>query len=166
MTIDLNLVVFFIPFTALAVSLITLIISIVMHVRVKRIFRSANTPDIERLMGLHTKTIEDLVKFKAESTEYMKSLDGRIKKKTNNVSTLRFNPFQGEGVGGNQSFSSVLADEEGDGVVITSMHTRERTNVFAKPLKKWQSEYKLSEEESKAINQARENKFQSNDIKK
>ncbi|MEK7634951.1 MAG: DUF4446 family protein [Patescibacteria group bacterium] len=166
MTIDWNLVLFFIPFAALAVSLITLTISIVMHLRVRRIFRSANTPDIERLMNLHTKTIEDLVKFKAESTEYMKFLDSRIKKKTVNASTLRFNPFQGEGVGGNQSFSSVLVDEEGDGVVITSMHTRERTNVFAKPLQRWQSEHQLSEEESKAIKQAKENKLKPNDTKK
>jgi hypothetical protein len=158
MAIDWNLVVFFASFAALAVSSIALILSVIMHIRVRKIFRSANIPDIERLIGLHTKTIEDLAKFKAESTEYMKSLDGRIKKKTNNASTIRFNPFQGEGVGGNQSFSSVLADEEGDGVIITSMHTRERTNVFAKPLKKWQSEYNLSEEESKALNQSKTNK--------
>ena len=115
------------------------------------IFRSANAPDIERLMKLHSKTLEDFVKFKAESGEFMKSLDRRVRKKTANISTLRFNSFRGEGTGGNQSFSSVFADEEGDGVVITSMHTRERTNVFAKPLKNWKSEYKLSEEEKEAI---------------
>lgn len=87
----------------------------------------------------------------------MKSLDERIKKKTMSASTLRFNPFQGEGVGGNQSFSSVFADEEGRGVIITSMHTRERTNVFAKPIKNWKSEYELSEEEMTVINKAKEN---------
>jgi hypothetical protein len=81
----------------------------------------------------------------------MKSLDGRIKKKIVNTSTLRFNPFQGEGVGGNQSFTVSLADEEGDGLVITSMHTRERTNIFAKPLKNWQSDYELGEEEKQVI---------------
>jgi len=157
MTIDWSLVVFFTPFAALAVALAALIVSITMHNRVKRIFRSANVPNIERLMGLHTKTLEDFVRFKAELTEYTKSLDSRVKKKTANVSTLRFNSFQGEGVGGNQSFSSVFADEEGNGVVITSMHARERTNVFAKPLQNWKSEYKLSEEEEKTINKAKEN---------
>jgi hypothetical protein len=151
MLINWSLVVFFVPFIALAASLAALIVSIIMHVRVSRIFRSANTPDIERLIKLHTKTIEDLLRFQAESTIYMKSLDGRIKKKTMNASTVRFNPFQGEGIGGNQSFSSVFADEEGNGVVITSMHTRERTNVFAKPLQNWKSEYELSEEEGQAI---------------
>jgi hypothetical protein len=157
MAIDLSTAVFFIPFAALALSLISLVISIVMQMRVRRIFRSASTPDIERLLGLHSKTLEEFAKFKTESGGFMKSLDARIKKKTASVSTLRFNSFQGEGLGGNQSFSSVFADEEGDGVVITSMHTRERTNVFAKPLNKWHSEYSLSEEEKKVINQSKEN---------
>lgn len=151
MLIDWNLVVFFVPFAALAAALLALIFSIVMQTRVRRIFRSANVPDIERLLKLHTKTLEDFVKFQAESTGYMKLLDSRIKKKTTSAATIRFNPFQGEGAGGNQSFSSVLADEEGTGVIITSMHLRERTNVFAKPLQKWQSEYGLTDEEKTAI---------------
>lgn len=79
-----------------------------------------------------------------------------------NAFTVRFNPFQGKGIGGNQSFSSVFVDEEGNGVVITSMHTRERTNVFAKPLKNWGSEYELSEEEKRAI----KNQKQINESKK
>jgi hypothetical protein len=151
MLIDWNLVVFFIPFIALVAALVALVFSIIMYVRVYKIFRSASSTDIEKLLKLHTKTLEDFVTFKAESTNYLKSLDDRIKKKMINASTVRFNPFKGEGIGGNQSFSVSLADEEGNGVVITSMHTRERTNVFAKPLQNWKSEYELSEEEMQAI---------------
>jgi hypothetical protein len=73
-----------------------------------------------------------------------------------NSATVRFNPFQGEGTGGNQSFSSIFADEEGNGVVITSMHTRERTNMFGKPLKNWKSEYELTDEEKQAIKNQRQ----------
>lgn len=151
MSIDWNLVVFFIPFLALGAAFIALVFAIMMHVKVSRIFRSANSSDIEKLLKLHTKTLEDFIKFKTESTGYLKSLDNRLKKKMVNAATLRFNPFQGEGIGGNQSFCSVFTDEEGNGVVITSMHTRERTNVFAKPLQNWKSEYELSEEETQAI---------------
>jgi hypothetical protein len=151
MLIDWNLVVFFIPFMALIVAMVALAFAIVMHLRVKRIFKSANSTDIEKLLKLHTKTLEDFVTFRAESTLYMKSLDSRIKKKMTNASLVRFNPFQGEGVGGNQSFSASLADEEGNGVVITSMHTRERTNVFAKPLQNWTSSYELADEEKQAL---------------
>jgi hypothetical protein len=151
MVIDWNLVVFFVPFVSLAIALIALAFSVVMHLRIRKIFRSANSTDIEKLLKLHTKTLEEFVHFKVESTRHMKSLSDRIKKKTSNTSTVRFNPFQGEGVGGNQSFSISLADEEGNGAVITSMHTRERTNVFAKPLQNWKSEYELSKEEKQVI---------------
>lgn len=151
MLIDWNLVVFFVPFLALVVALVALSFSVMMHVKVSRIFRSASSTDIEKLLKLHTKTLEDFITFKVESTGYLKSLDTRLKKKMVSAATVRFNPFQGEGIGGNQSFCSVFTDEEGNGVVITSMHTRERTNVFAKPLQDWKSEYELSEEETLAI---------------
>lgn len=157
MLIDWNLVVFLLPFIGLIISLIALGLAIAMHMRVTKIFRSANSADIEKLLKLHSKTLEDFVRFQAESASYMKSLDERIKKKMVSAETLRFNPFQGEGTGGNQSFSSVFADEEGNGVVITSMHTRERTNVFAKPLKKWQSEYELTDEEKTSIKNSKLN---------
>lgn len=136
---------------ALLVGVTSLVLSIQMHQKVKKIFRSAKADNIEELLQIHTKTIEDLLKFKIEGVEYMKSLDKRIEGKIDSSYTVRFNPFPGEGVGGNQSFSSVFADEGGNGVVITGMHTRERTNVFAKPLKDWKSEYELSEEEKEAV---------------
>ncbi len=151
MIIDWNSAVFFTPFIALAISLIALIFSVAMHIRVSKIFRSANTPDIERLLKLHTKTLENLIKFQTESTSYMKLLSDRIKEKMRSAPTLRFNPFKGGKFGGNQSFSSIFADEEGNGVIITSMHTRERTNVFAKPLKNWKSEHELTVEEKEVI---------------
>ncbi|MBN2094009.1 MAG: DUF4446 family protein [Candidatus Zambryskibacteria bacterium] len=156
MAFNWDLTLFFISLVAIVVALIALIIAIIMQVKVRRIFRSANTPNLERLIGLHSKTLENLLKFQTEATGYIKSLDKRVKTKTNSAYTLRFNSFQGEGIGGNQSFSSVLTDEEGNGVIITSMHTRERTNVFAKPLKNWLSEYQLSEEEKKALKWAEE----------
>lgn len=157
MSINFSLVVFFVPFVALTAALLALVISIMMHIRVSKIFRNSKASDIEKLMRLHTKTLEDLLAFQAGTTSYMKSLDYRIKEKMKSAPTLRFNPFQGRGVGGNQSFSSVFADEEGNGVVITSMHARERTSVFAKPLKNWRSEYELSKEEKMTINKIKEN---------
>jgi len=155
MSIDWNMVLFFAPFLALIIALIALALTILMHRRVTKIFRSASAPDIERLLKLHSKTLEDLVRFQAESTLYAKSLDQRIKKKMRSAEVIRFNPFQGEGIGGNQSFVSIFADEEGDGVVMTSMHTRERTNVLGKPIKNWKSEYEFSEEEKGVIEKSK-----------
>jgi hypothetical protein len=65
------------------------------------------------------------------------------------LGVLRFNPFND--VGGDQSFALALVDGYGNGVVISSLHMRNMTRVYAKPLKKWESEHHLTDEEKQAI---------------
>jgi len=67
---------------------------------------------------------------------------------------LRFNPFRE--TGGDQSFTLALADGQGNGTVISTLHSRDLTRVYAKPLKAWQSTYQLTEEEQAAIKKARD----------
>jgi hypothetical protein len=69
------------------------------------------------------------------------------------VGMVRFNPFSE--VGGDQSFSIALLNENDDGVVVTSLYTRQENRVYGKPIKNGQSEYSLSEEEKKAIEKAK-----------
>lgn len=69
------------------------------------------------------------------------------------VGIVRFNPFSE--VGGNQSFSIALLDRNDNGIVITSLYTREGNRVYGKPIKAGLSEYSLSEEEKKAIEKAK-----------
>ncbi len=68
------------------------------------------------------------------------------------IGIIRFNPFPE--VGGNQSFSLALLDENNNGVVITSLYSREGNRVYGKPIKMGLSEYSLSEEEKEAIKKA------------
>jgi len=65
------------------------------------------------------------------------------------LGVLRFNPF--EEVGGDQSFALALVDGYGKGVVVSSLHMRDLTRVYAKPLKKWEAEHHLTDEEKQAI---------------
>ena len=69
------------------------------------------------------------------------------------IGIVRFNPFKESG--GDQSFSIALLDGNKDGVVITSLYGREGNRIFAKPIKKGKSEYLLTEEEKKAIEQTK-----------
>ena len=65
----------------------------------------------------------------------------------------RFNPFTN--TGGNQSFSMGILDENGDGVMISSLHSRESTRIYAKPIIKGKSVGTgLSAEEKQALKQA------------
>jgi len=74
------------------------------------------------------------------------------KKHVQKVGVVRFNPFKD--IGGDQSFSIALLDEEDNGLVITSLYGREGNRVYAKPIEGGQSKYQLSDEEKEAISRA------------
>lgn len=88
--------------------------------------------------------------------KFEKELEGLKEKNKNTfqkMAILRFNPFNE--MGGNQSFSLALLDENDNGIVITSLFTKEGNRIYGKPIKNGLSEYPLSEEEKKVIEKAK-----------
>lgn len=81
------------------------------------------------------------------------SLEDRMKRAVRKISTVRFDPFEGQG-SGKQSFAIALIDDEGNGAVVSSLHAHSQTKVFAKPIEKFNSTHELSEEERRAIENA------------
>lgn len=75
-----------------------------------------------------------------------------VEQKVGQVGIVRFNPFND--MGGDQSFAIAWVNREGDGVVISSLHSRDGTRLYGKPLAGGQSQYTLSDEERRAIEQA------------
>jgi hypothetical protein len=66
------------------------------------------------------------------------------------VQLFRFNPF--DDVGGDQSFILTLLDKENSGVLLTSLHHRAFTRLYAKPIKHAEGDnITLSKEEKSAI---------------
>ncbi len=66
------------------------------------------------------------------------------------VELMRFNPY--DDTGGDQSFAVALLDRNGTGVVVTSLHARSGTRVFAKGVIEGKPDkYQFSEEEKKII---------------
>ena len=72
------------------------------------------------------------------------------------VGFVRFNPFKE--LGGDHSFSLALLDAKDSGIIITSLHTRDRTRVYMKNIKKGKSTFELSDEEKKALGIAQKRK--------
>jgi len=63
---------------------------------------------------------------------------------------IRFNPF--DDVGGDQSFILVLLNKENSGLLLTSLHHRSFSRIYAKPIKNGQGDnITLSKEEKSAI---------------
>jgi hypothetical protein len=76
-------------------------------------------------------------------------LERRSQTSIQHIGLVRFNPF--DDTGSDQSFAIALLDERRDGVVISSLHGRSNTRVFAKPVSGGSSSHALSDEEAQAI---------------
>ncbi len=76
----------------------------------------------------------------------------QIEGSVRNVALLRYDAF--EDVGGRLSFSCALLDDQGSGVVLTSINGRQETRVYAKPVAQGTSSHNLSLEEEEAIRRA------------
>ena len=66
------------------------------------------------------------------------------------IGVNRFNPF--DDVGGDQSFILTILDKNNSGAIITSLHNRDITRIYAKSIKNGAGEnITLSKEEKSAI---------------
>ena len=83
-------------------------------------------------------------------------MDVLVTRSVQHVALVRYNPFQD--TGGDQSFALALLDKRGDGVVVSSLHSRTMTRFYAKPIKGGTSSLSLSAEEVQAVQQAMGNK--------
>jgi hypothetical protein len=105
--------------------------------------------------------LKDHVAQEGQTTDQVRAVD-KLARRLESASVLhiqrlaivRFNPFRD--TGGDQSFAIALADGQGNGVILSSLHARDMSRVYAKPLEKWQSTYTLTDEEKQAIGLARE----------
>ncbi len=124
--------------------------------RIKNLLGENKNGSLEDTVNLIQKKIKEHEKYHEEKKSKISLLENKIKRSIQGVETLRFNPFKGHGSGGNQSFASSLIDENGDGVVFSTLYSRERVSVYAKPIKSFSSEYTLSEEEKEVISRSKE----------
>ncbi|MGA2910318.1 MAG: DUF4446 family protein [Candidatus Microgenomates bacterium] len=92
-----------------------------------------------------SKEIKEIVK----RIDYLEE-DGKLH--IQKVGLVRFNPFKE--LGGDHSFSLAILDSLDSGVVITSLHTRDRTRVYMKDVKKGKSSFELSVDEKRALSNA------------
>lgn len=123
---------------------------ILLERRIARLVSGKNGSLEETIAG-NQRALEELDRFRKTAEEEFARLDARIKKKLHGAKTLRFNPFAGTGSGGNQSFATALVDEEGDGVVLSTLYSREKVSMFAKPIAAYKSDFELTDEEREVL---------------
>jgi len=88
--------------------------------------------------------------------EKLNILEDDSKTHIQKVGLVRFNPFKE--LGGDHSFSLAMLDAHDSGIIITGLHTRDRTRIYLKDVKIGKSEFDLSDEERKALASAQKSK--------
>jgi hypothetical protein len=125
--------------------------------RVETSYRTLTTGtsagNLETVLEDHVRQVHQATKRVSELDELTHRLEYASRSHIQRLGFLRFNPFRDSG--GDQSFALVLADQNGEGVVISGLHGRDGTRVYAKPLAAWKSVYPLTDEEQQAIGSAK-----------
>jgi len=145
-------------YTAAGIAVIILLLMfwiIRLEIKLKKLLGKRNGTLDEAIDKLRKDT-DYLKKYSENATERLEMLDKKMKKTISGNQTVRFNPFKGDGSGSNQSFATALVNSEGDGIVISSLYSRNHLSVFGKPVKNMKSEYELTTEEKTALQKAKE----------
>ncbi len=107
---------------------------------------------LDHLLTQITDAEKDMVSLKARCAKLEKEGSLHIQK----IGLLRFNPFKD--TGGDQSFILSLVDAQDTGVIITGLYSRSGTRWYAKRVVNGKGlELELSDEEKKAIKEAKNN---------
>lgn len=100
------------------------------------------------------KDLKQVLKGFEELKKEFKKISEQNRACIQKVGIVRYNPFSD--TGSDQSFSIALLDGDNNGIVITSLYSRDGNRVYAKPLENSASEYSLSSEEKEAIKKAQD----------
>ncbi|MGB9609254.1 MAG: DUF4446 family protein, partial [Minisyncoccia bacterium] len=118
----------------------------------RELFAGTKSQNLEEALHFYVKQIKDLKIQNKEIENFCNYLNEMGVNSIQKIGLIRFNPFAD--TGGNQSFALALLNNFNNGVVISSLHGREGTRIYAKPVIAGKSKYNLSTEEIKAIEKA------------
>jgi hypothetical protein len=120
--------------------------------RLRGLTRGAEGSSLEAVLDAHLDKVYDVSRDLDGLAARLAALESAQRKTFQRVGLVRYNPF--EETGGNQSFALALLDAAGDGWVLSSLHARSGTRVYAKAIMAGKADAALSEEETAAITRA------------
>lgn len=141
----------------LAILAFNLIFTFVVFVSLRRMVKHYNSLThgvepknlIKALEGIQ-KTLSEHERGNIITRKELTALEAKVKTHLQTLTLKRFNPFSD--TGGDQSFLLAILDGNKDGIVITSLHSRENTRFYVKSVKGGVGlEHPLSSDEQKII---------------
>lgn len=111
---------------------------------------------IEEIMNNYAKMVNNVNEENKIIVANALNMERRLNTCIQNVGMVRYNAF--DDVGSELSFAVALLDNNDNGFVINSIYGRTSSNVYAKLIENGTSKVTLSDEEIKAVNEAKAHK--------
>jgi hypothetical protein len=124
--------------------------------RLDMLTRGADGASLEGVLDAHLELVHQVSEDLDELTVRTAAMEATARHHFAKIGLVRFNPFPD--TGGNQSFALAMLDESDDGFIVSSLHSRTGTRIYAKAVTAGAADATLSAEETEAIDKARARK--------
>ncbi|HZA20388.1 MAG TPA: DUF4446 family protein [Actinomycetota bacterium] len=138
------------------VALICFLVTLALALRLRRLKRdvrvirgNGEARDLVATLGAWSRRLDELNKRVDGVGGEQVRLADHARRALQRFHLVRYDAF--EDMGGRLSFSLALLDDEGNGLVVTSINGRTETRTYAKPIRNLSSDHNLSDEEGEAI---------------
>ncbi|KLU67124.1 hypothetical protein DEAC_c10630 [Desulfosporosinus acididurans] len=108
--------------------------------------------DLESILHEFQQKLGDQETKLEQCAKRLDPIELKLKASVDRAAMVRYRAF--ENVGSDLSFALALLNQDGDGIVLNSIHSREDSRVYAKPISGGQSTYTLANEEKEVIAKA------------
>lgn len=115
----------------------------------REIMKVAKKHDLAALLEEILRNYAEWNERKDQFETFMKSTKASLDHTLRDVGFVRYDSF--EGVGGQQSFSMLFLTPQLDGVIISALHDRVGTKMYAKRVIQGEPQHNLSKEESELL---------------
>jgi len=135
--------------------LLSLTWNIRLEIKIKRLLRGKNGQSLEDSFISMQNDLKRANETGQDIEKYLKVVEKKLSTSLRGFSSVSFNAFKGMDSGG-KSFATTFLNENGDGIIISSLQARDRISIFAKQVKNYKTDVELSEEEKDSLTKAKE----------
>lgn len=150
---DLTNIIFILLGIAVLAWLITLQIQFFQFNKAhKTLMSQTKKLNLEEAIQRYLQNVDHVEQELKETQHFAKHINKMAENSVQKIGLVRFNPFND--TGGDQSFALAMLDSFNNGIVLSSIHSRENTRIYSKPIMAGKSKYNLSDEEIEAVKRA------------
>lgn len=154
---------YYIIFGIIGILLLLIVMLFILLISTKKKLGQLTKNYEEFMKGKNAESMEDAILDKFKEIDWLKEADKKkqdsidkifekLKETYQKLGIVKYDAFQE--MGGKLSFSLAILDEENNGYVMNSMHSREGCYTYIKEIEKGQSNILLADEEKQALEQA------------